>query len=300
MMDKLSQLWRRLLFYARRNRFDRELEEEMRFHLEMKAGENLAAGISPEEARYAARRQFGNQTLLQEVSREMWGIRLIDALFQDLRFGARMLLKNKSFTAVAVLSLALGIGANTAIFQLLDAVRLRTLPVKAPQELAEVRIADMTGARGNFSSPHPTVTNPIWEQIRDRQHAFSGVFAWGADGFNLSQGGEVRSARALWVSGDFFNVLGVGAALGRVFTSADDQRGCGAPGVVISHGFWEREYGGDANVIGRKLTLDDRPFEIIGVAPASFFGLEVGRSFDVALPICAEAVVRGDNNRLAS
>ena len=226
--------------------------------------------------------------------------RLEDEMFQDLRFGARMLLKNKSFTAVAVLSLALGIGANTAIFQLLNAVRLRTLPVKAPQELAEIHIADMTGARGNFSSSYPTVTNPIWEQIRDRQQAFSGVFAWGADGFNLSQGGEVRSARALWVSGDFFNVLGVGAALGRVFTSADDQRGCGAPGVVISHSFWEREYGGDAKVIGRKLTLDDRPFEIIGVAPASFFGLEVGRSFDVALPICAEAVVRGDNSRLAS
>jgi putative ABC transport system permease protein len=226
--------------------------------------------------------------------------RLEDEMFRDLRFGIRMLLKNKSFTAVAVLSLALGIGANTAIFQLLDAVRLRTLPVKAPQELAEVRIADMTGARGNFSSSFATVTNPIWEQIRDRQQAFSGVLAWSTDGLNLSPGGEVRSAQALWVSGGFFNVLGVQPALGRVFTAADDQRGCGAPGVVISHRFWQREYGGDANVIGRKLTLDDRPLEIIGVAPASFFGLEVGRSFDVAAPICAEAVIRGDNNRLAS
>src|SRR5262249_21871119 len=161
--------------------------------------------------------------------------RLEDKMFHDLRFGARMLLKNKSFTTVAALSLALGIGANTAIFQLIDAVRLRTLPVKAPQELAEIRIADMTGARGNFNSPHPAVTNPIWEQIRDRQQAFSGVFAWGADSFNLSPGGEARLARGLWVSGDFFNVLGVRPALGRVFTAADDQRGCGAPGVVISH-----------------------------------------------------------------
>src|SRR5262245_57001909 len=116
-------------------------------------------------------------------------------MFQDLRFGARMLLKNKSVTAVAVLSLALGIGASTAIFQLLDAVSLRTLPVKAPQELAEIRIADMTGARGNFNSPHPTVTNPIWEQIRDRQQAFSGVFACGAEGLTLSPGGEVSSER---------------------------------------------------------------------------------------------------------
>src|SRR5262245_44627737 len=226
--------------------------------------------------------------------------RLEDQMIQDLRFGVRMLLKNKSFTAVAVLSLALGIGVNTAIFQLLDAVRLRTLPVKSPQELAEIRIADMTGARGNFNSPYPAVTNPIWEQIKGRQQAFSGVFAWSVDNLNLSQGGEARPARALWVSGDFFNVLGVRPDLGRVFTTADDQRGCGAPGVVISHRFWEREYGGDANIIGRKVTLDDRPLEIIGVAPASFFGLEVGRSFDVALPICAEAVIRGANNRLDS
>src|SRR5215510_3959506 len=114
--------------------------------------------------------------------------RLEDEMFQDLRYGVRMLLKNKSFTVMAVLSLALGVGANTAIFQLLDAVRLRALPVKAPQELAEVRIADMTGARGNFNSPYASVTNPIWEQIRARQQAFSSICAWSGDTFNLAQG----------------------------------------------------------------------------------------------------------------
>src|SRR5215468_4120136 len=107
LFDKLSQLWRRLLFYVRRDRFDRELEEEMRFHMEMKAEENLAAGASPEEARYAAQRQFGNQTLLREVSREIWGVRSIETLFQDLRFGMRMLLKNRGFTAVIVITLSL-------------------------------------------------------------------------------------------------------------------------------------------------------------------------------------------------
>lgn len=227
-------------------------------------------------------------------------LRWEDEMFQDLRYGVRMLRKNPGFTMVAVMSLALGIGANTAIFQLLDAVRLRTLPVKAPQELAEVRIADMEGARGGFASWHPTVTNPIWEQIRERQEAFSGLFAWGNDGFNLAQGGEVRPAQALWVSGDFFNVLGIRPALGRVFSASDDQRGCSSPGVVISHAFWQREYGGDANVIGRKLTLSDNQCEIIGVTPANFFGLEVGRSFDVAVPICGEAVIRGKSNRLDS
>jgi predicted permease len=221
-----------------------------------------------------------------------------DAMIQDLRFGVRMLLKNKSFTAVAVLSLALGIGANTAIFQLIDAVRLRTLPVKAPQELAEVRMADMKGARGGLSD-RPTVTNVIWEQIRDRQQAFSNITAWGTNTVNLAPGGEVRPARMLYVSGDFFNTLGVPPALGRVFTSSDDTRGCGAPGLVISHGFWQSEFSGDANVIGRKLTLRDQSFEIIGVAPANFFGMEVGRSFDLALPICAVSLVRGNDRFLS-
>src|SRR5262249_36905081 len=141
------------------------------------------------EERLTVQRQFSNQTLLLEVSREMWRIRLIDALFQDLRFGVRMLLKNKSFTAVTVLSLALGIGANTAIFQLLDAVRLRTLPVKDPQELAEVRLADMKGARGGLHRSG-AVTNLIWEQIRERQQAFSGIFAWGTNRLNLAPAGE--------------------------------------------------------------------------------------------------------------
>ncbi len=224
--------------------------------------------------------------------------RLEDEMFQDLRFGVRMLLKNKSFTTVAILSLALGIGANTAIFQLLDAVRLRMLPVRAPHELAEVRMADMKGARGGIGRSL-SVTNPIWEQIRERQQAFSGIFAWGTDSVNLAPGGEVRSARMLYVSGDSFNTLGVQPALGRLFTTTDDQRGCGEPGLVISYEFWLREYGGDANVIGRKLTLADHPFEIIGVTPANFFGIEVGRSFDLALPICAIALVRGNNNFLS-
>ena len=221
-------------------------------------------------------------------------------MIQDLRFGVRMLLKNPGFTAVAVLSLALGIGANTAIFQLLNVVRLKTLPVNAPQELAAVRPTDMRTTRGNKSASYPAVTNPIWEQIKDRQQAFSGIFAWGTGGFNLAQGGEVRPAKGLWVSGDFFNVLGIQPALGRVFSPADDVRGCSTPGVVISHAFWQREYGGEANVIGRKLTLADHPFEIVGVTPQSFFGLEVGRSFDVAVPICADAIISGKNSRLDS
>src|ERR1041385_7619732 len=122
----------------------------------------------------------------------------------DLKFAFRQLLKNPGFTTVALLTLALGIGANTAIFQLLDAVRLRTLPVTKPQELAVVQIADMNGARGNFSSPYPAVTHPIWQRIREGQQAFAGVLAWSRDGFNLAPKGQPRIVDGLWVSGDFF------------------------------------------------------------------------------------------------
>ncbi len=174
----------------------------------------------------------------------------------DLRYGLRLLRNNPGFTTVAVLSLALGIGANVAIFQLLDAVRLRTLPVKEPQKLAMLQLADRTGWRGSQQSPYPTLTNPIWERFRDSQNAFDGVLAWANNDFNIAPGGEVRLARGLFVSGSFFRVLGVEAVLGRVFSAADDRKGCGLPGAVVSYGFWQRELAGDAAAIGRKLTLN--------------------------------------------
>jgi putative ABC transport system permease protein len=224
----------------------------------------------------------------------------MNKFWQDLRYGVRVLIKNPGFTAVAVLSLALGIGANTAIFQLLDAVRLKALPVKAPQELAEVRLENTTGARGNHMTAYEALTNPIWEQIRDRQTSFSGIAAWGPQSFNLSQGGEVRIGKGLWVSGEFFNVLGVAPVKGRVFSAADDVRGCGNPGVVISDSFWQREYGGAPDVVGRKLTLAKHPFEIVGITPANFYGLEVGQTFDFALPVCSEAIISGKSSDLDS
>jgi putative ABC transport system permease protein len=222
-------------------------------------------------------------------------------LLKDVRYAARVLLKSPGFTLVAVLTLALGVGANTAIFQLIDAVRLSPLPVKDPQQLVGVQLSDTKGERGNFSSDYPTLTNAIWEQIRDRQQAFSGVFAWGQDDFNLAEGGEARLARGLWVSGDFFSVLGVRPELGRLFNGEDDRKGCGSPGVVLSHAFWRREFGGDPSVVGRQMKIEGKPFQVVGVTPASFYGLEVGRSFDLAVPLCSEALLSGEeNSRLAS
>jgi putative ABC transport system permease protein len=290
-----------------------EIVEELAQHLDDRYLELLSDGATEEQTYRVALAELSESELLarelrrieRPVNREriVLGARrrnMIGDLWQDLRYAARMLRKNPGFTAVAVVSLALGIGANSAIFQLLDAVLLRTLPVSNPGELAEVRIEDMTGARGSFNSWNPTVPNPVWEQIRNQQQAFSGVFAWGSTQFNLAPGGEPRPAQGLWVSGDFFKVLGVRPILGRVFTPEDDQRGCGAPGAVISHSFWQREYGGDPSVVGKELTLAGRSLEIIGVTPAGFFGLEIGQSFDIAIPICSEALLLGKNSQLDS
>ena len=224
----------------------------------------------------------------------------LESSWQDFRHGARLLRLNPGFFTVATLSLALGIGANTAIFQLLDAVRLRLLPVAHPEQLAELEIAkDEHCCSGNFSDRRPNFTYPQWEQIRNHQQAFSGIFAWGDTRFNLASGGEARYAEGLWVSGDYFRTLGVQPMAGRMITNADDHPGCGSPGAVISYPFWQREFAGDAQAIGKTISLDGHPVEIIGIAPAGFFGVEVGKSFDVAVPTCAEPWINGEDSHTA-
>ncbi|MDQ3350291.1 MAG: ABC transporter permease, partial [Acidobacteriota bacterium] len=225
---------------------------------------------------------------------------MFNVISQDLRDAFRAVRLNPGFAAVAILSLALGAGANTAIFQLLNAVRFRTLPVAAPHELVELRLQDMTHARGTWMRPN-AMTNPLWEQLRDAQDkdAFSGLFAWADEPLDIAPRGETRRVAGLWVSGNLFHVLGVQPALGRLFAGTDDHRGCGlATGVVISHGFWQREFGGDASVIGRQWAAGKAQLEIIGVTPPDFFGLEVGKTFDVAMPICASAAWHGTDARL--
>jgi putative ABC transport system permease protein len=193
---------------------------------------------------------------------------------------------------VAIVSLALGIGANSAMFELVNVVRLRSLPVADPERLVEVVFAPPRGRSGSFRGRRPELTYPLWQEIRSTQQAFSGVFAWSARGFNVAPGGEMRIVQGLYVSGGFFDELGVRAIAGRVLTEADDQAGCAAPGAVISHGFWQREYGGRA-AVGGTIALEGQRFEIVGITPPGFFGVEVGRAFDVAVPICAEAIIAG-------
>src|ERR1022692_2763909 len=165
--------------------------------------------------------------------------------WQDIRHGARLLKRSPGFFTVATLSLALGIGANTAIFQLLDAVRLRLLPVPHPEQLAELQIAENEHCcSGNFSDRYPNLTYPQWEQIREHQQAFSGIFAWADQRFNLASGGEARYAEGLWVSGDYFKTLGVQPLIGRMLAAEDDRPGCGSPG---GGGSWKEDFSGWAS-----------------------------------------------------
>jgi putative ABC transport system permease protein len=274
----------------RKSRVERDLDQEVRSYADMLVDEKLRNGAQPEAARREALMELGGVEQVKEQVRESKAGMSLESLAYDLRHGVRLLIKSPAFTLVATLSLALGIGANTAIFQLLDTLRIRTLPVARPHELAEVYLADTTGLRGSQQSWLDVLTNPVWEQVRDHPpSALSGVLAWAEDDFNIAPKGEVRHAQGLWVSGDFFHVLGVQPIMGRVFTAADDHRGCGLEGAVVSYSFWKRELGADHNAIGRRITLDLNPVSVIGVTPAGFTGLDIGRSFDVALPICAQA-----------
>jgi putative ABC transport system permease protein len=215
-----------------------------------------------------------------------------DNTIRDISYGFRLLRRSPIFTLVAILSLALGIGANAAIAQLIDAIELRSLTIARPQELAEVRV-EGPQAFGSYDGVNAKVTYPLWELVRANQTAFSGVFAWGDTDFLVGHGVEAHTVRGLWVSGDFFPVLGVVPERGRLLGPEDDRRGCGAGSVVVSHAFWQTHWGGSESALGSTLTLLDRPFTVVGVTAATFTGLEVGQTFDIALPVCSASLWDG-------
>jgi predicted permease len=214
----------------------------------------------------------------------------------------RTLRKSPGFTATAILTLALGIGANTAAFSLIDAVMLRTLPVERPDELLQLKRQDpryVGGGPASFSNllsflwdggASPSFSNPLWEQVRDQQNVFSGVFAWSNNRFDLARGGTVQPSEGSFVSGDFFTTLGLRPAAGRLITGSDDYRGCPAV-VVLSYGFSQGHYGGASVAIGNILSLNDHLFKVIGVAPPGFYGMDVGRESQVFAPICTSAIL---------
>lgn len=222
----------------------------------------------------------------------------MSSIWQEFRHTVRLLRLSPGFTLIAILTLALGIGANTAIFQLIDAIRLRTIPAKNPQELGTVRIADRHWGSGQFSSQYSQLTFAMWEQIRKRQEGFAEIAVWSDQRFNLATGGEVRYAKGIRVSGDFFHVIGVEPILGRLIGPADDQPGCGTTAANVSYAFWQRNFSGDPSAVGKRISLDGNSFEVVGITPPGFTGISVGDTFDVAVPICVEPILNPRYNRL--
>jgi predicted permease len=290
-----AELGRRLLMLLRRSRFDRDLEEEMRLHREMREREQIEAGVAPEEARYAAHRRFGNEIVLREESREMWGWGWLESLFQDLRYGLRQLGRSPGFTVVVALSLALRIGANTAIFNLIDAVMLKTLPVRDPDRLVflsrtgEARLDMMVVQSDNGSKNESPFSYPSYEEFRARNQAFSSLFGFVSLGkANVNIGGQTNLADGELVTGDYFSGLGVAPILGRAIAGEDERPS--APRVaVVSYGFWSRQFGRSPGALGKGITVNDVPFTIVGVTPPEFFGVQPGRAVDVWVPLVEEA-----------
>jgi MacB-like periplasmic core domain len=277
----MGQLLRRAWFLLRRRRFEADLAEEMAFHRALKQQGLEEGGLEPREAAIATRRALGSIALAQDRTRDVWVPHWLQGIGADLRLAVRTLCATPLVTAVAVLSLALGIGANTAIFSLVDRLLLRALPVKQPERLVVLSTSQRLGYRAPYSFA-------TFDQIRQSQ-LFDGALAFTncCTKSALTIGGETQSVDRFFVSGDFFTTLGVPALLGRLFTPADDMPDGGANGpvTVISYRLWQERFRGAASVVGTPITVDRTPVTIVGVTTPEFLGVEVGKTFDLAFPI---------------
>src|SRR5271157_2716016 len=262
LLERISAFWLRVKALVHRRKLDRDLDEELAFHLAVRAPKY---GDGP-AAQAAARRQFGNTTHIRESCRELWTFAWLETLRQDLRYAVRTLAKTPAFSFVAVLSLALGIGANTALFSLMDVMLLRPLPVKNPQELVEF-------VRTNSVSTMTNIPYSVYTSFRQDQSVLADVFAIASSNVAFRGGGVTDQAWALNVSGEFFPALGVNPLLGRTITPDDDRPGAMERVAVLSHAFWSPRLGSDPAVLGATVRLSGELYTVIGVMPTEFFGV---------------------------
>jgi predicted permease len=285
---------------SRRKRMLDDLDQDIREHIEMETRDNIECGMSPEEARYAALRKFGNVTHVKEDTRAVWRFLWLEQLWQDIRYGLRTLAKSPGLAAVAILTLALGIGANTAIFSLIDAVMLRSLPVENPSELVLMKWGARTppdthgymsagdcissfglGARNPSGC---SFSEPMFREIA-QANVFSGAAAFANAGrMNLTGNGPAMVVNGQLVSGDFFRTMGLNPALGRLLDTSDDTPSA-APVAVLNYGYWQSAFGGSRDIVGRTIELNGVAFTIIGVAEQRFTGIAPGSDYDVWLPL---------------
>lgn len=259
----LTELARRLQMFFRRQQFNAELDEEIRLHRELREQEQIERGLSPAEARYAAQRRFGNDLLLKEESRDMWGWNWLENFMQDARYGMRQLRRNLGFTTIVVLTLALGIGATTAIFSIVNAVLLRPLPFKDSARLVVLHegIPKMGYPKMGFSAPDLTI-------FERGQKSFSDLGAYRDKHVEISGDGDPERMTAARVSASLFPMLGAKPMLGRTFAPGQDATG--HPVAILSYGLWQKRYGGSPKALSQTIEVDRQPYTIIGVMPRDF------------------------------
>jgi predicted permease len=298
-IDALRQGWQRVRSFFAKEPLDRDLDAEMAAHLEFAIEENMQQGMAAEEARRRALIRFGGVVQAKEQHRETRGLPWLDILMQDLRYTFRTLRKDRAFTMVAVLILALGIGANVAVFSVVDTILLRPLPFGNPQRLTW--IADLTGKSGASSQ---TYSVDAYDEFRSQNHSFqdvTGYFAFSSsDNYKLTGNGEPRPLSGIMVAGNFFQTLQVTPSVGRLFTE-DELRLHGRPAVLLIHSFWQRQYGGDPAIVGKAIDLDGTPTTVIGVLPEQFdFGsvFSPGARIDIITPAIMDDI-RDEGNTLS-
>jgi predicted permease len=271
--------------FIRRGQWDRERAEEVEHYIDIETADNLARGMPVAEARSAARRKLGNPGLIREEIYRMNTIGFMETFWRDMRYTVRVLRKSPGYALVAVLSLALGIGANTAIFSLVNQVMLRMLPVHDPAHLVLLHREDDLDGTAVADNNESVFSYPMYRRLRGDDRAFSGVIARTGAGVTLLYGGNAESVGADLVSGNFFGVLGVRAAAGRLFTPADDDAPMAHPVVVLSHAYWVKHFASSRAVVNQTIHLNGFPMTVIGVSAAGFNGIFPGNMPDVYVPI---------------
>ena len=303
----LRELWAdltyRLRAVFRRSRMEDDLDTELRFHIDRESEELERRGVPQQTARRQARVAFGGLELMKEEARDARGTAFFETLLQDVRYECRTLRKTPAFTMTVVLLLALGIGANTATFGVVNALLLRRLPVPHPEQLVVIGDTAAVGSSWHGSPEVDIASYPLYLDLRDHNHALSGLYGSGTAGTlnvttSAGQGADVDHPSWRFVTGNFFSVLGVPAFLGRTFTAAEDTVALGDPVAVISYGYWQRRFGGERSAIGTRITANGAPLTIVGVTPAGFTGDIVGRSTDLWIPMMMESAIRPDLGRL--
>ena len=280
--DRLRALWQP-------ERVHDDIEDEFRFHMEMRARENERRGMSAADARRDAEQRFGSPTRIHDIAYDVRGGGWAEALWQDIRYGARVLASQKAFSVTVILTVGIAVGANAAIFTLVDRLLLRTLPVERPGELEQLTLPN------EWSS----FSVPFYRELRRRNDVFSGVLARQLEPATIGNAGETRRGLIELVSGNYFSVLGTHAAYGRLMNDDDDRVTTDAPVAVVSHRYWRTRLSSESGVVGKTIQIDSHVFAVIGVAPPDFFGVEVGVAPDVWVPLATQPQLYSPGRSLA-